>query len=304
MAFSPKKHEIPLHPRSVAIQGIKGTFAHATCEAVFRNYQLHSCVTFNDAFNNVADGKSDAAIIPVANTEASYVPYVHALLKSTGLYVAGEYHLPVEHNLLTVPGAKLSDVKIVHSHPHALAQCSKFLKDAGFQSKQSPDTATAAKMVADGQDPSQASISSALAADLFGLEIKKPKIQNRGNNITRFFAIAPEQISYRNDNKRHYITTVILKPHRSLIYPLLDIEKVLQANKVVHSVLLEFTGLHFRNEGYYMELVGHPKHHAVAKTINELKSISSDVKMIGSYPTHHFNRFPQRSRAAKLIPEM
>ena len=64
----------------------------------------------------------------IENSSAGAVIDMYDLLTRYDNYIVAETFLPVNHALLGVPGARLSDVKTVFSHPQALKQCSVFFK--------------------------------------------------------------------------------------------------------------------------------------------------------------------------------
>ena len=113
------------------------------------------------------------------------------LLDSYNCFVTGEAILPVNHVLLCVPGANLSDIKKVYSHEQGLLQCAEFL-DAHRDWEKVPNlnTAVAAKYVAETKDKSLAAIASRYAGERYGLAILAENISGRANNSTRFFAVS------------------------------------------------------------------------------------------------------------------
>ena len=105
------------------------------------------------------------------------------------LTITGEVELDVVHCLQALPGTKLSDVKVVYSHPQALAQCERYLKDLGATVEAVYDTAGGAKLVAEQKLAGAAALASRRAADVFGLEVLQEAVQDFEYNITRFFVI-------------------------------------------------------------------------------------------------------------------
>ena len=108
-------------------------------------------------------GNADYAVMPIENSSAGAVIDMYDLLTRYDNYIVAETFLPVEHALLSVPGAKLSDIKTVFSHPQALMQCSQFLNDNGFKQISVENTAVAAKRVVEEGDKTQAAVASEIA---------------------------------------------------------------------------------------------------------------------------------------------
>src|SRR5471030_1393745 len=103
----------------IAYQGEPGANSHIACVEARPTYEPLPCRTFEDAFQAVKDGKAELAMIAIENTTAGRVADVHHLLPDSGLWIVGEHFLRIEFHLLVVPGAKLADLKEVHSHVHA-----------------------------------------------------------------------------------------------------------------------------------------------------------------------------------------
>jgi prephenate dehydratase len=104
--------------------------------------------------------------------------------------------LKVDHCLLALPGVALADIKVVHSHPQALAQCERFLRGMpGVQIEAVYDTAGGAKLIREQQLRGHAAIASIRAAEVFELDVLHKGVQDFENNITRFCVIARQAIT-------------------------------------------------------------------------------------------------------------
>src|SRR3990172_6331434 len=113
---------------TIAFQGEVGANSDLACRRVYPAWTTLPCTTFEDTFAAVVDGRAAHAMIPIDNSVAGRVADIHHLLPDSGLHIVGEHFQRVNHHLLAVKGAKLSDVKHVHSHIHALNQCRKLIK--------------------------------------------------------------------------------------------------------------------------------------------------------------------------------
>ena len=305
-----KLYHVPLVPKVVSIQGQHGSFSHMTTAALFGDVSLCPNNEFKDAFDALVGKRADLAVIPVQNTIGGNVPYVHNLIgkNQKDLFVVGEYFLPVEQCLVTLPGADIGKVTKIHSHMHALAQCRMYMAGLQVEVITNPDTAGAAKFIAELGDPAQVAIAPALAADLYGLHVHERGIQDEKDNITRFLVFAREPVEYHKRAARHFITTAIIKPKRNTPKrgekrfrdPLLAVLSVLEDNDVRRCFQTEYMGRNFRDEGIYIELVGHNQDNKVAKALSDMKAVASEVRRLGTYPTHYFQRFPTRARG--LVP--
>ena len=144
----------------VVFQGVEGAYSQAAMKAYFGD-QISSfhVPQWKDAMEAIAEGSADFAVLPIENSTAGSVSDMYDLLVEFENYIVGEQIIRCRHVLLGVPGADLSDIRTVYSHPQALAQCRQYL-DEHRNWKQVPleNTAVAAKKVADDKDPAQAAI--------------------------------------------------------------------------------------------------------------------------------------------------
>src|SRR5262249_40396223 len=131
-------------------------------------------------------------MIPIENSVAGRVADIHHLLPASGLHIVGEYFLPVHHQLMGLKGVKLSDIKSVESHVHALGQCRRIIRKLGIKAIVAADTAGSARDVAQRGDRSVAAIASRLAARIYGLDILTEDVEDEAHNTTRFVVLARE----------------------------------------------------------------------------------------------------------------
>jgi prephenate dehydratase/chorismate mutase/prephenate dehydratase len=177
----------------VAFQGERGAFGE---DAIVRFFGSNGVVTapeigFAEVVAAVAEGRADYGVLPVENTIAGIVVEAERALAESSVRTIGEVSVPVDQCLLVVPGAQLSDVRQVRSHPVALAQCSRFLSaHKQMEVVPSSDTAGAAREVSSAGDRSVAAIAGRRAAKIYALDILKEGIQDRADNETRFLIIA------------------------------------------------------------------------------------------------------------------
>src|ERR1700751_2929009 len=111
----------------VAFQGEHGAFSEAAAiQLLGDEITTVPRPTFDSAFRAIEEGAADALLAPVENSLAGSVVRVYDLLLESNLGILAETILPIEHNLIGCPGASLSSIRSVASHPMALAQCEQF----------------------------------------------------------------------------------------------------------------------------------------------------------------------------------
>ena len=267
----------------IAYQGIKGANSEI---AVYRHFGDDAeAVGFElseEVFEAVASGKADYGLLPFDNTIAGSVAVNYDLLLKNEAYVVGESHLKVHHALLSNKGAKLDDIKIVYSHPHALEQCREFIRKHKLKAIPEYDTAGAAKLVSERNRREEASISPETCARIYGLDILEKDIQTSKNNITKFLAFVKKDNV--PDNLKKEKTSVAFKTKH---YPGALINCLQRLAK--HNVNL--TKLESRpvpenpwEYVFYAEFEGGIDDENVKLALSEMEASSLFLKVLGSYP--------------------
>ncbi len=271
----------------IAYQGVPGAYSHIACRNVFPGQDYISCDTFEIAMDLVQKNQADLAMIPVENSNAGRVADVHFLLPDAGLYINGEYFLRIEHQLLGLPGSKLPEIVSASSHPQALAQCSEFLKRHNIKSIARIDTAKSCEDILRNNDKTQAAIASKLAAEIYGLEILRPNIENASNNTTRFLIMSTNNQIPENDGKK-FITSFIfhVKSIPAALYKALGGF----ATNGINITKLEsyLVGGKFVSAQFYVEIEAHPAEKSYQNAFDELNFFADAVKILGTYPAHPY----------------
>ena len=174
---------------NIAFSGIKGAFAGIAAARLYPGETLVPCRSFREAYRAVEEGRCDRAVLPIENSTAGVVGSVQDLLFSGSLVMEGLYAIPVSQTLLGVPGAKLEEIEAVISHQQALEQCIDFIEAHQFRMIQSPNTAVAAKEVAERGDRTLAAIADRENAGLYDLSVLAEDIQGDERNYTRFVSL-------------------------------------------------------------------------------------------------------------------
>lgn len=271
----------------IAYQGVAGAYSHIASMTVYPGQEYLPCDTFEKAMKLVSEGEADLAMIPVENSNAGRVSDVHFLLPQTGLHIIGEFFLPINHQLLGLPGTKLADVKSASSHPQALAQCSEFLKRHGIKPTARIDTALSCQDVLKFQDKSIAAIASKLAGEIYGLDVVAPNVENVRNNTTRFLIMAREP-EIPEDDGGAFITSFIFKAKNipAALYKALGGFATNGINITkLESYLLEGK---FVSAQFYAEIESHPSRKAFQNAFDELKFFSESIHVLGTYRANKY----------------
>src|SRR5438094_8277873 len=179
----------------VAFQGEAGAFSEAAAiQLLGDSIAPVPRPTFEAAFAAISEGAAEAFLAPVENSLAGSVVRVFDLLLESRLAIVAETILPIEMQLIAVPGSSLADVRSVASHPMALAQCEHFFA-AHPQWKRVPaeDTAGSVREALARGDKSCAALAGRPAAEYYHGVILAEGIQDNAENFTRFVLLFPEK---------------------------------------------------------------------------------------------------------------
>lgn len=192
--------ELSLAGARVVYQGVEGAYSHAATLQYFgMDVDAYHVERFEDAMQEVRDGRADYAVLPIENSSAGAVIDNYDLLIQYDNYIVAETFIAASHALLGTPDAELTDIRTVFSHPQALMQSSAFLgTHREWKQISLENTAVSAKKVSDEGDKSQAAVASEIAGQLYGLKVLRPAIQNNQGNTTRFIILSKEAV-YRKD---------------------------------------------------------------------------------------------------------
>ena len=194
----------------IAFQGRPGAYSDLACRTAFPGTRTLPCDTFEAAIEAVRAGAAELAMLPCENSLAGRVPDIHHLLPDSGLAVVGEHFQRVEHCLLGLKGATIAGLRRAHSHAVALGQVRALLRELGLQAVVQADTAGSAQLVAQWNNKTDAAIASALAAEIYGLDILRRNVEDAAHNTTRFYVAAREPRTPPPDAP-HLMTTFVFR---------------------------------------------------------------------------------------------
>ena len=193
----------------IYFQGTFGAYSHLAALSIFKDAEIIPCKTFDECFLKASKDDNSKIIIPESNRITGNIGIEYLIFKYR-LNIYSEYFQKIEHNLLGLPGTKISEIKDVYSHGQALSQCSKFIKSHQLIEHVRADTAGSAEMVSKTKDKTKAAIASSLSAKTYNLEIIKKNIENEKGNLTRFL-IMGKNISQPEFGNKKYITSFLFK---------------------------------------------------------------------------------------------
>jgi len=263
----------------VAFQGEHGAYGEVASRELVPNGAYIPCLEFVDVFRGVEEGDLDLGVVPVENSLEGAVTQVNDLLTTTDLKVVGEIKVPVKHCLLATRGTDYREIRVVYSHPQALAQCRGFLMRNKLEPHPFYDTAGAAKMLARESPKASAAIASRLCAELYDLDVIKEGIEDGSSNSTRFLLLSREAYAGPGDK-----TSIIFAvPHEAgKLYDVLRLfaEADINLTRIASMPLRSDPG----NYSFFLDFEGSQQDDHSAAVLAKMESLAIRLKLLGSYP--------------------
>ncbi|ABC32743.1 Prephenate dehydratase [Hahella chejuensis KCTC 2396] len=270
----------------IVYQGHEGAYSHLACKHVFPDREARACSSFRAAMEEVEQGKADLAMIPLENSTAGRVEEIYRLIPQMSLHIQEEHFEAVNHCLMALPGARLEDLRVVGSHPQALAQCADHIRELGLDPVATLDTAGAALEVSQSGDKTKAAIASSLAAELYGLEVLKENFQDKTGNTTRFIILSHESKLPPLEPGVKYITSLLFRVRNipAALYKALGGF----ATNGVNLVKLEsyMPGGTLNASQFHVDIEGHIDSPNMKLALEELTFFAEDIRMLGTYRAH------------------
>ncbi len=206
-----RQTETPAQTR-VIYQGQPGAYAEEAAKAYFgADCVRTNAKSWEGVLIAIREGLGDYGVLPIENSSTGSISAVYDLLGQYGCAIVGEQIIRVEHALMAPKGASLDSICQVYSHEQGLLQCRPFLAQyPQWEQQAEPNTALAAKLVAESKDVTKAAIASPQTAALYGLEVLAEKINFNDQNYTRFVIVSnAPQITEACDK----VSVVFTVPH-------------------------------------------------------------------------------------------
>ncbi|MFY4774738.1 prephenate dehydratase [Metabacillus sp. RGM 3146] len=277
--------------------GPEATFTHMAVTRFFGSeimavpYQ-----TIPDCMDAVAGNEVKFAVVPLENTiEGSVNLTVDYLVHEQHLYICGEITAPIAQHLMVNKGntEKWKKAEKVYSHPHALAQCHKYLHTnfRGISLENAPSTGAAARYASEHFEERIAVIANEMAASVYNLEIVERDIQDYSHNHTRFVILHPsedaEPASFESLSSREKTTLVITLPsdQSGTLHQVLSAFAWRRLNLSKIESRPRKTGL--GNYFFIIDIEQGMDSILIPGAISELEALGCGVKLLGSYKAYN-----------------
>jgi prephenate dehydratase len=290
-----------LRKLSIAFQGEHGAYSE---EAIYKQFgrevKTVPTVSIHEVFNLTEAGAVDLGVVPVENSIEGSINETYDMLMSSNLTVMGEVVLRVVHCLIALRSASLKGIKVVYSHPQALAQCRSFVTSMGVEPIVTYDTAGSVKMIKEKHLARAAAIAGERAAQIYGLKVLRKGVEDYPTNSTRFLIVSREGARQpegprggagrRGGVSRASKTSLIFAvPHKpGSLYNALEVF----ASRKINLTKIESRPTKERPWEYYffVDIEGHRQDRKVLDVLIELAKKTAFLKVLGSYPRSKADR--------------
>lgn len=267
----------------IAFQGEPGAYSHQACRQSRPDMEAVPCPTFEDVIDLTRKGEVDLGMLAVENSTYGRVADVHGLLPQSGLHIIDEAFVRVHISLLAVKGTTLDQVRRVRCMSILHGQARGFIRKHGLATMNWHDNAAAAREVAALADPAEAALASALAGEIYGLDVLATQIEDQSNNTTRFLVMSRDMnLARRGTGKMMTTFTFRVRNIPAALYKALGGF----ATNGVNMTKLEsyMVGGSFTATEFYADIEGHPDDANVKLALDELSYFTSQFNLLGVYP--------------------
>ena len=266
---------------NVAFQGERGAYSESAAFSYFTSpIQSKPCRNLTCVFESIEKGDTEYGVVPVENSIEGSINRTYDLLLSSDLKVYGELVLKITHCLIANPQTELHSIRLVYSHPQALAQCRNFLEQHGFSLVPAFDTAGSVKMIKEEKTVDTAAIASERAAKIYGMKVLVKGIADNPTNYTRFFILSKDDSPPSGNDKTSIIFSV--KHFPGALYHTL--EEIAVRNINLTKIESRPTKQKPWEYNFYVDFQGHRNEKKCREALVALEKKTAFIKVLGSYP--------------------
>jgi len=281
MANYRKVQQVREAERATAFQGEHGAYSE---EAAFTHFgtsaKTKPCKTLRQVFSWVEDRTTEFGVVPAENSIEGSVTQTYDLLLESSLRICGEVKLRIIHCLLSLPETDMADIRVVYSHPQALAQCAGFLAGLHVETEPTYDTAGSAKMIRERQIRDAGAIASERAAQIYDLRILRTHIEDVAENFTRFFIVGWDDLPPTGKDRTSIVFGTRHVP--GSLYTALGELALRKINLTkIESRPTRRTPWEYH---FFVDFEGHRLDTACAEALEALRTSTTFLKILGSYP--------------------
>ena len=272
----------------VAFLGPTGTWAQEALLAntTYREEDAAAYPSVYDVVMAVSSGKASTGIVPMENSiEGSVSATLDVLaFEVDNVHIVREVVHPVSHRLIARRRLAPESIDKIISHPHAHAQCRRYLRANLPQAEAvaANSTAEAVRIVSESNEK-WAAIGSSIAAEKYGCITLAEDIEDYPDNQTRFVLLSTMEADQELDApyKTSIVCTIAHDQPGSLLQILQEF-----AHRYVNLTKIESRpskkGL--GDYVFFIDMEGRKDEPTVAAALKCLDCKLAAVKLLGSYP--------------------
>ncbi len=271
--------------KKIAYLGPPGSFSEEAALKHDEKAQLLAFFTIPAVASAVETGIADEGIVAIENSlEGSVTDTLDLLIHDSRLLINRELVLPIDHHLLVKPDTETIDIKVIYSHPQALAQCRRFLERCFPKAEMvaALSTSAAVEQMMSSVVPAGA-IGNNRAAMLYGARALARNIQDRSPNVTRFVVLTLHDHPATGNDKTSLCFSFD-KDHPGLLASVLQefAEHNINLSKVESRPSKEGLGKYI----FLVDVDGHRENQVIQDVLGRVQRKTSLFKIFGSYPRY------------------
>ena len=267
--------------KKIAIQGVNGSNHYLVVKRFIEGpSETRSFESFSGLINSVVEGKTDYGIMAIENSIAGSILPNYNLISQNELFITAEYFLDIKHNLVALKNQPVNEIISVKSHRMAFYQCGRFFQEhPEFRLIEDTDTALPAKKIAEGELKGTAAIVPDGTADLLGLQVLHPHIQDHNLNSTRFVKVS-KNVSAEKESANKASVRFELAHEPGSLHRILSI---LQENQISMTKIQSIPVQNSRWEyAFFIDII-FGKNTNIKEVMNEIKIHSHQFQLLGIY---------------------
>lgn len=261
----------------VGCLGPEASFSYQAAKNIFKDAEIITCNSITTVFDLVDDGEIDNGIAPIENSTGGSVSVTLDELIAKDVFIEAEYFLKIEHSFLS--NYKLKDINQIFSHPQGFSQCKEWLKKNAKNKELIEVSSTSKAAEKASQVDFSAAIASTIAGEKHGLGILEHKINDSGQNETRFVIFSKKQNQPESKEKTSLIFGAQNKP--GSLFTILENFK----NENINLTKLESRPAIKRDWEYlfFVDFEGNLSDENIKRAVKKIKDEAIEIKILGSY---------------------
>lgn len=267
----------------VGYPGRDGAHSAAACDRLFPGAELLALPSFHAVVDATSAGEVAFGVLPIESSLSGPVAETHDLLYGSPLAITAETVLPIRHCLVGVADLPREEIRVVRSHPVALDQCRRLLAEMPWATAiAAPTTGDAAAQVAEHSDPTEAAIASGRAASLHGLVVIEKDVGDHPEAYTRFVSLGNYVRLDVNGKAWRTAFSFVTDHQPGALHRAIEpfARHRIDLLQLVSRPIPQ-TPWRYRFDAV---LAGHPLDPIVRETLQEIRAMTRQLRLFGSYP--------------------